>query len=367
MKYYIISGEASGDLHAANLVKEIRRNDPSAKIRAWGGDLLEAQGATLVKHYRDLAFMGFAEVIMNLRTILKNIRYCKEDILQWKPDVLILIDYPGFNLRIAEFAHEQKIKVVYYISPQIWAWKQNRVYKIREVVDKMLVILPFEKDFYKKFDMDVEFVGHPLLDELAEWKFDPDWKQKHGVGGKEIIALLPGSRKQEIESKLPLMLEAVKSFSDKQPVVAAAPGLPIEYYHQLTTGMNVRFVQGETYELLKNASAALVTSGTATLETALIGTPEVVCYKGNALSVMIARKLVKVKYISLVNLIMDREVVKELIQDELSVENLRAELSKLFNPVKRQKMLEDFNLLRQKLGGSGASRNAAALINEFVR
>jgi lipid-A-disaccharide synthase len=367
MKYYLISGEASGDLHGANLVKAIRENDSAAEVRAWGGDLLEAQGATLVKHYRDLAFMGFLEVIMNLRTILNNINFCKKDILEWKPDVIILVDYPGFNLRIAEFAHAHKIKVIYYISPQIWAWKQNRVYKIRKVVDRMLVILPFEKDFYQRFDMKVDFVGHPLLDELAVMKYDADFRSNNKLGDKELIALLPGSRKQEISSKLPLMLEAVKLFPDKLPVIAAAPGLPIEYYKEMIGESEVKIVKGETYNLLHNSAAALVTSGTATLETALIGVPEVVCYKGNPLSVMIARKLIKVKFISLVNLIMDREIVRELIQDELTVENLQTELRKLFDKNSRVTMLRSYDELRSKLGGSGASQKAAAIIAQEMK
>jgi lipid-A-disaccharide synthase len=367
MKYYIISGEASGDLHGANLVKSLRKLDPQTKLRAWGGDLLQAEGAHLVKHYRDLAFMGFLEVILNIRVILKNLRFCKEDILDWKPDLLILIDYPGFNLRIAEFAHQHQIPVVYYISPQIWAWKQNRVHQIKRVVDRMLVILPFEKDFYAKFGVDVEFVGHPLLDELASKKTDPDWKLKHGLDQRKIIALLPGSRKQEISSMLPLMLEAAEAFPDCQPVVAAAPGQHIDFYKDLQGRREVKVLSGETYALLENADAALVTSGTATLETALFGVPEVVCYRGNRLSVLIARRLIKVRFISLVNLIMNREVVKELIQDELNVENLRNELRKILRPEGRLKMLREYDELKNKLGGTGASEHAAQEIVRFMK
>jgi lipid-A-disaccharide synthase len=367
MKYYIISGEASGDLHGANLLKEIRKQDPNAQFRAWGGDLLEAEGAEIIKHYRDLAFMGFIEVVMNLRTILKNISFCKEDILQWQPDVLILIDYPGFNLRIAEFAHEKGIKVAYYISPQIWAWKQNRVHKIKKVVDSMLVILPFEKDFYSKFDMEVEFVGHPLLDELAAKPADPEWRVKHGLGDQQVIALLPGSRKQEISTVLPLMLEAVKPFTNHTLVIAAAPGQSLDFYKEMIGGRpEIKILKGETYNLLRNAHAALVTSGTATLETALIGVPEVVCYKGNAISVQIARHLIKVKFISLVNLIMDREIVKELIQQDLSVENLQSELNKILKGAGRTKMLEEYRLLQEKLSGVGASAKAAKAIQRLL-
>lgn len=367
MKYYIISGEASGDLHGSNLVKSLRKHDPDIELRAWGGDLLQKEGAHLVKHYRDLAFMGFLEVLMNIRVIMRNLRFCKEDILAWKPDVLILIDYPGFNLRIAEFAHQHQIPVVYYISPQIWAWKQNRVHQIKRVVGRMLVILPFEKDFYAKFGMDVVFVGHPLLDELATKKTDPDWKMKHGLDDRKIIALLPGSRKQEISSMLPLMLEAAEAFPECQSVVAAAPGQNLDFYRNLQGRREVKVLSGETYALLKNADAALVTSGTATLETALSGVPEVVCYKGNRLSVLIARRLIKVKFISLVNLIMDREVVKELIQDELNVQNLRSELQKILLPEGRLKMLLDYNELKNKLGGTGASDHAAEEIIRFMK
>ena len=369
MKYYIISGEASGDLHAANLVKQLKELDPGFRGRGWGGDLMSAQGVHLVKHFRDLAFMGFVEVIANLKTILRNIEFCKKDILDFRPDVLILVDYPGFNLRIAEFAHKAGLKVVYYISPQIWAWKQSRVHKIKEYVNEMLVILPFEKEFYDKFDYPVHFVGHPLLDAINNRKetMVQGWKQQNGLSDKPIIALLPGSRKQEISTMLPIMLSVIDEFKEYQFVIGGAPSVPDEVYSEFITGTTAKVVHGETYSLLENAAAALVTSGTATLETALFNVPEVVCYKGNFISYHIARKLIKIKYISLVNLIMDREVVTELIQAELNKKRLIEELHKItLDQVNRQKMLDDFKLLQQQLGGPGASARAAKLILKAV-
>ena len=370
MRYYIIAGEASGDLHGANLMKELKIADPAAQFRAWGGDLMEEAGAELVKHYRDLAFMGFTEVIQNLRTILGNIAFCKKDINAHKPDVLILIDYPGFNLRIAEYAHEQGIRVFYYISPQIWAWKQSRVHKIKKFVERMFVILPFEKDFYSRFGMEVDFVGHPLLDSLEQQKVSfsgaKDFRKKFNLSDKKIIALLPGSRKQEISVMLPLMLSARSSFPDYQFVIAGAPSLPVEFYNSLTASSNTPVISGVTYELVSHASAALVTSGTATLETALLGTPEVVCYKGGRISYTIARSLIKVKFISLVNLIMDRLVVTELIQDKLNPKNIEAELKAILDSGKRDKMLEEYKVLVNKLGGSGASKKTAELMVAYL-
>ena len=370
MRYYIIAGEASGDLHGANLMKELKIADPAAQFRAWGGDMMEEAGAELVKHYRDLAFMGFTEVIQNLRTILGNIAFCKKDINAHKPDVLILIDYPGFNLRIAEYAHEQGIRVFYYISPQIWAWKQSRVHKIKKFVERMFVILPFEKDFYSRFGMDVDFVGHPLLDSLEQKKVSfsdlEDFRKKFNLSDKKIIALLPGSRKQEISVMLPLMLSARSSFPDYQFVIAGAPSLPVEFYNSLTASSNTPVISGVTYELVSHASAALVTSGTATLETALLGTPEVVCYKGGRISYTIARSLIKVKFISLVNLIMDRLVVTELIQDKLNPKNIEAELKAILDSGKRDKMLEEYKVLVNKLGGSGASKKTAELMVAYL-
>ena len=366
MKYYIIAGEASGDLHGANLIASLKKKDTRAKIRAWGGNLMKKQGATLVKHYRDLAFMGFVEVLLHLRAILKNLSFCKKDILKFNPDAIILIDYPGFNLKIAEFAHKHNIKVYYYISPQVWAWKKRRVYKIKEVVDKMLVILPFEKDFYDEYRVDAHFVGHPLLDELSRVKYinKSNFARQNKLNPKkEIIALLPGSRKQEVTRMLGVMLKVIDKFPDYQFVIGCAPSLPESFYRSLIGNENVNLVFNKTYQLLQVASAALVTSGTATLETALLYVPEVVCYKGNALSYLIAKKLIKVKYISLVNLIMDKPVVKELIQNDLTPQNLEAELKYLLtNHKKQRQLLEDYEDLRCKLGNAGASNNAATII-----
>ncbi len=365
MNYYIIAGEASGDLHASNLIKELKVLDVDAQFRCWGGDLMKEQGAQLVKHYRDLAFMGFTEVLMNLRTILKNINFCKKDISQNKPDVLILVDYPGFNLRIAEFAKTIGIKVFYYISPQIWAWKQSRVHKIKQVVDKMFVILPFEKEFYQRFDCKVDFVGHPLLDAVANYS-----NQANSLlikTDKPIIALLPGSRKQEIATMLPIMLSMQKYYDNYLFVIAGAPSQSKDFYQTFISNSDVSIVYNQTYQLLQKAEAALVTSGTATLETALFGVPEVVCYKGGTISFAIAKRLVKVKYISLVNLIMDKEIVKELIQGELNETNLKVELDKLLTPGTRKKLLTDYSELIEKLGGSGASKKTAGLMINYLK
>ena len=365
MKYYIIAGEASGDLHGANLIKQLHRKDDKAQIKCWGGDLMQAAGAELVKHYRDLAFMGFVEVLANLRTIFKNISFCKQDILAFRPDVLVLIDYPGFNMRIAKWAHIQGIKVVYYISPQIWAWKQNRVFALKRDVDRMLCILPFEVDFYNKFGYDVDFVGHPLLDAIAQ-RSEPT--PIAGVpADKPLIALLPGSRTQEINTMLPVMLEAAKSFPEYNFVIAGAPSRDPDFYAPFLNGKNVFFAANQTYNLLQQAHAALVTSGTATLETALFNVPEVVCYKGNAISYLIAKRLVKIKYISLVNLVMDRELVKELIQNEFNAKNVKKELAAILEKGRYQLIKEGYQELRNKLGGTGASAIAAGfIINEVA-
>ena len=367
MKYYIIAGEASGDLHGSNLVKQLHVLDTQADIRCWGGQMMQSEGATLVKDYKDLAFMGFVEVILNLRTILKNIRFCKKDIKNYKPDVLILIDYPGFNIRIAEWAKKEGIKTVYYISPQIWAWKENRVHTIKKHVDKMLVILPFEKDFYSKWDYKVEYVGHPLAEVIEDFKKNYIAPTSNN---KKIIALLPGSRKQEINIKLPVMLEVSKAFPEYEFVVAKAPGQEDSFYEPfLANYHNVSAIGGKTYHLLNRASAALVTSGTATLETALFGVPEVVCYKGNRISYEIAKRVIKVKYISLVNLIMDKPVVKELIQNEMNTENCMKELKNLLeNPSRKQQLQEDYSSLKKLLSEGGhASANAAEIIYAFVK
>ena len=316
------------------------------------------QGAEVVKHYRELAFMGFTQVIMNLRTILRNITLCKEQIQAFKPDVLILIDYPGFNLRIADWAHKQGIRVVYYISPQLWAWKEDRIAIVKRAVDRMIVILPFEKEWYTERDLHVDFVGHPLLDEIAAHSSEPLDPSRQGA-----IALLPGSRAQEISRMLPVMLEAAKHFPHQRFVVAAAPSIPASFYTDLIGGASVEVVTGGTYNLLRSAKAAVVTSGTATLETALFGVPEVVCYSGSAINVWLARRLVKVKFISLVNLIMGREVVRELVQQDMNAENIRVELDRLLNHADhRSLMLAELSSLREKLGGPGASARAAELV-----
>ncbi len=366
MRYYIIAGEASGDLHGGNLIKALHKKDNNAEIRCWGGDKMQAAGATLVKHYRELAFMGFVEVIANLRTILRNIDTCKKDILAYRPDVLILIDYPGFNLRIAEWAKQQGMKVVYYISPQVWAWKANRVKKIKRDVDKMLVILPFETEYYKtKWDYNVTYIGHPLTEVIQHEKEQVPVRK---LSDKPIIALLPGSRKQEIKVKLPVMLQMVEQFPQYQFVVAQAPAQPDSLYKALIGGKNVLIANNQTYNLLKQSTAALVTSGTATLETALFGVPEVVCYKGNPVSYWLATKLVDVKYISLVNLIMDKEVITELIQDDFNPQRLETELRRILEDRNYlQQLKQDYAALWNKLGSYSTSELAADEIIQLLR
>ena len=355
-RLYIIAGEASGDMHGANLIRQLKIKDPDLDIRAWGGDRMKAEGAEVIKHYRDLAFMGFVEVLFNLRTILRNIKFCKSDILEFKPDAVILIDYPGFNLRIGDFVKKNGIKVFYYISPQVWAWKQKRVFKIREIVDEMFVILPFEKAFYNNFDMDVHFVGHPLLDEIGNSENFKKIKSE-----KPILALLPGSRKQEIKRMLPMMLKAAKDQENLEIVVAGAPSIPDSFYQKII-GPDIRIASNQTYDLLNSAHIAVVTSGTATLETGLFGVPQVVCYKGNFISYLIARQLVKVNFISLVNLIMDKEIVKELIQSECSSDNISDQISSLSLEESRKRLKFEYAELRKKLGGSGASELTASLV-----
>jgi len=370
MKYYIIAGEASGDLHGSNLMKSLFQEDSNAEIRFWGGDLMEKVGGTLVKHYRDLAFMGFAEVILNLKTIVGNIKKCKKDIAVFNPDVIIFIDYPGFNMRIAEWAKKRGIKTHYYISPQIWAWKENRISAIKRDVDKMYIILPFEKDFYeKKHHFPVHFVGHPLIDAIKnrEVSAEDNFRRENNLNEKPIIALLPGSRKQEITKMLSVMLSVVKDFTDYQFVIAGAPSQDFSFYQTFLKNENVHFISNKTYDLLSISHAALVTSGTATLETALFKVPEVVCYKGSWVSYQIAKRVITLKYISLVNLIMDREVVKELIQDEFNTANLKIELQKILNREKRTQIFKDYQELEHLLGGEGASEKTAKLIVNDLR
>jgi lipid-A-disaccharide synthase len=365
MKYYIIAGEASGDLHAANLMKALKKTDANAEFRFWGGELMQNVGGTLVKHYKELAFMGFFEVVMNLRTITKNLSFCKKDIEVYQPDCLIFIDYPGFNMRIAKWAKIEGYKTHYYISPQIWAWKENRISALKRDVDKMYVILPFEKEFYEdKHGMPVSFVGHPLIDAIAD-RVPVDetaFRQTHQLNEKPIIALLPGSRKQEINKMLSVMLSVVKSFPNYQFVIAGAPSQDPEFYSSFITNKNVYFVENCTYDLLSVSHAAMVTSGTATLETALFKVPEVVCYKTSWISYQIGKRLVKLKYISLVNLILDKEVVTELIQETFNTKRLTKELTSILEGPVREAQFEAYHELETKLGGAGASQNVAELI-----
>lgn len=365
MKLYVIAGEASGDLHGANLLAALSKLHPHLQVRAWGGDLMAAAGAEVVKHYRDLAFMGFIEVITNLDIILRNFKTCKADILDFQPDALILIDYPGFNLRMAKWAKKNGIKVIYYISPQIWAWHTSRVHHIKQVVDKMLVVLPFEKEFYQRFDYEVEFVGHPLLDELK--KLPPlniyDFLRHNNLDTRPIIALLPGSRQQEISKMLAEMLRVMPYFADYQFVIAGAPSQPIAFYKEILKSLglkNVLVLKNQTYDLLRSSQAALVTSGTATLETALLGVPQVVCYKGSPISYSIARRIIQVPFISLVNLIYGKKIVDELIQHDLNIDNLQISLKNCLDNANTFK--ENYAILRGMLGNEGASERAANAI-----
>jgi len=365
MKYYLIAGEASGDLHGANLMAALIKKDPKAIIRFWGGDLMKEQGGTLVKHYKDLAFMGFVEVLFNIKTILKNISFCKQDVEQFKPDVLIFIDYPGFNLRIAKWAKEHKIPTHYYISPQIWAWKEGRIKAIKRDVDQMYVILPFEKDFYEnKHQFPVHFVGHPLIDAISKRKqVNIDrFKEENNLDDRPIIALLPGSRKQEISKMLKVMLSVTPEFDEYQFVIAGAPSQETEFYQKFISQKNIHLLLNKTYDLLSVAKAALVTSGTATLETALYKVPQVVCYKGNSISYEIAKRIIHLKYISLVNLILDKPAVTELIQNKFTTKNLKKELSKILDENHRVTQFLDYYDLENSLGGKGASEEVAQLI-----
>jgi lipid-A-disaccharide synthase len=371
MKYYIIAGEHSGDLHASNLMKELKMRDASAEFRCWGGDLMQAEGAVLVKHIRDISFMGFSEVLMNIRTIMANFKLCRADILEYKPDVIILVDYPGFNLRMAEFSHKQGIPVFFYISPQVWAWKKGRVKKIKAFVDRMFVILPFEQDFYRSYDYHVDFAGHPLLDAIEQYRSkgnSESFIKKNGLDERPVIAILPGSRHQEISRMLNVMLQVVPAFPAYQFVVAGTSNFDSDFYTKMLGNSGVKIVYGQTYDLLSNARAALVTSGTATLETALFGVPEVVCYRGSGISFQIAKRLVDIKYISLVNLIMDKPVVTELIQSDLNLENLKKELKLILDDATTiERIKTDYNALREKLGGSGASAKTAELMIHYLK
>lgn len=366
MKYYIIAGEASGDLHGSNLIKALKAEDTQADIRCWGGDLMQAAGGHLVKHYKEMAFMGFLEVLSNLGTVFKNIKLCKKDIEQYAPDAIIFIDYSGFNLRIAKWAKRKGFKTNYYISPQIWASREGRITNIKRDINAMFVILPFEKDFYEgKHNFPVHFVGHPLLDALNNRSAvdESTFRQENKLDcEKPIIALLPGSRQQEVQKMLTLMLSVVVDFSQYEFVIAGAPSLDRDFYTPFLDNPNVGFVANRTYDLLSIAHAALVTSGTATLETALFKVPQVVCYRANWVSYQIAKRIITLDYISLVNLIMGKEVVRELIQSELTTKNLSLELSKIVAGDYREHQLQEYETLIEKLGGQGASVKTAEYI-----
>ena len=370
MKYYLIAGEASGDLHGSYLIRALKSEDPQAEFRCWGGDLMAEAGADLQKHYRELAFMGFVEVLLNIRTILRNFKLCKADILAYQPDALILVDYPGFNLRMAKWAKALGIPVYYYISPQIWAWHTSRVHQIKANVDRMFVILPFEEPFYQKYDVEVDYVGHPLLDVIEDRGADEEFRSRNQLTDDSIIALLPGSRKQEISRMLDVMLTTAESFPDHQFVIAGAPSQDRSYYDQLLqqygTPNNVSLVENQTYALLQEAKAALVTSGTATLETALMRCPQIVCYRGSSISYAIAKRVIQVKYISLVNLIMDAPLVKELIQDEFNPSQLTTALQQLLSDEEQDRLAEGYAILHKKLGQGGAAKRCAQLIVKYM-
>ena len=362
MKYYIIAGEPSGDLHGSNLIKAIKALDSEADIRCWGGDKMGAAGGHIVKHIRDLAFMGFLEVVKHLPTILGNISFCKKDILAYQPDVIILIDYPGFNFRLFKFIKQHDFKLFYYISPQLWAWKSGRVKKVKEYVDRMFVIFPFEKSFYASHGVDVDFVGHPLLDELSQSPVTSHQPPQ------KLIALLPGSRKQEISKLLPEYLKVIPYFPEYKFVIAGIRGIGHEFYQSIIGNANCEIEWDNTYGLLDKASAAIVTSGTATLETALHNVPEVICYKASPISYLIARQLIKgIEYICIVNLIAGKKVVTELIQDDVNPENLKRELSLLLGGTERERILAEYNEVRALLGASGASARAAELMIGYLK
>jgi lipid-A-disaccharide synthase len=364
MKYYIIVGEASGDLHGANLMKALFKEDATADIRFWGGDLMKNVGGTLVSHYKERAFMGFFEVLINLSKVLGFIKFCKKDIEEFQPDVIIFIDNSGFNLRVAKWAKEQGFRTNYYISPQVWASRASRVKDIKIDIDKMYVILPFEKEFYKKHNYNVQFVGHPLIDAIADRKqvSEVAFRKEYNLTDKHIIALLPGSRKQEITKMLSVMLSLIADFSQYQFVIAGAPSQDFNFYQKIIGNREVSFINNKTYDLLSVSYAAIVASGTATLETALFKVPQVVCYKGGYISYQIAKRIITLKFISLVNLIMDKEVVKELIQNDFNTKNLKTELTKILDETHREKLFLEYFELEKILGGKGASEKVAKQI-----
>ncbi len=359
MKYYIIAGEPSGDLHGSNLMKAIKLKDANADFRFFGGDKMQAVGGELVKHYKEMAFMGFVEVVKNLPAILRNLKKAKEDVALYKPDVLILIDYPGFNLKIARFAKENGIKVHYYISPKVWAWKEGRVQSIKKYVDKMITILPFETEFYEKHTYAVDYVGNPLMDEIGDYRNNSEIL----ISSKPVLALLPGSRKQELQNMLPIMAQAAKLFKDEYSIyIACTPNFDLSYYRDLVGDLEATYLVDQTYDILNSAKLAMVTSGTATLEAGIFNVPQVVCYKGNKITIWIARKLVKLNYISLVNLIMDKMVVEELIQEAFTVDNIATALQRFQTEEGATEIALNYSILNKKLGGSGASVRAAEVI-----
>ena len=367
MKYYLIAGERSGDLHGANLIKALKQQDPEAVIRCWGGDAMQRAGGELVVHYRDTAFMGFWEVFVNLRTIRRFLRQCQEDVLVFRPDALILIDYAGFNLRIARFAKQQGLRTFYYISPKVWAWNQSRAKKIKAVVDHMFVILPFEKAFYEQYDYAVDYVGNPLLDAIRDFEPNPDFKQAHELDERPVVALLPGSREQEVKNMLEVMLDVVPRFPECQFVVAAVDNIPFSLYQAIESHPAVKVMVNQTYDLLSHAEAAVVTSGTATLETALFEVPQLVVYQTSWVSYKIARSLIKVPYISLVNLIAEKEVVPELIQQDFSEEVIVEKLRLLTAESEmRKQQLADYRELKEKLGDMNTSETVARLIKSYL-
>lgn len=371
MKYYIIAGELSGDLHASYLMKEIKRKDESAEFRFWGGDRMVAESheSNLVKHIKELAIMGFIEVVLNLKTVLRNLALCKKDLLEWKPDALILVDYPGFNLRIAKFAKKNNIKNYYYISPQVWAWKKGRIKTMKKILEKLYVILPFEKEFYAKHSMEVEYKGNPLLDEINDYSINTDkstFLKNNDLDEKPIIALLPGSRTQEIKKMLPIQLSLVDKYPEFNFVVAGVSTHSEEFYKTMIGNKNnVKLIYNQTYSIINNAHCAVVTSGTATLETALFGIPEVICYKANPITFIIAKYLAKIEYISLVNIILKQKAVTELLQEQWNEECLEKEFKQIcFDDAYREEMKYLFNKLKSILGDSGASSAIAQSIIE---
>ncbi len=372
MRYYVIAGEASGDLYGAKLLEGLKSEDAQADFRIWGGDLMEAQGVTLIKHYRDLAFMGFVEVAKNIRTIRRNMQFCKADILQYQADVLILIDYPGFNLRIADWAKKQDIRVFYYISPTVWAWHRSRIKQIKQSVERLFVIFPFEPEFFQEHDYAVDYAGHPLLDVVNDFEKNLDFRAENGLSDLPIIALLPGSRVQEIKRMLGVMLQMLPRFPEHQFVIAAAPAMDKVLYEEILQesgfplSERLHLVYNQTYDILSEARAALVTSGTATVETALFNVPQVVCYKTNFLTYQIARRLVDLSHIGMVNIIAKKTVAEELIQHELNPERLETELGRILEAAHRQRIHSDYAAIRTQLGEAGVAKRVAALMYAYL-